>query len=242
MEVSISGMGHDFRDRHPSVFNKRKKAAHCAFQASHAARAIDEFLNGSMLWASISCVLTLYALFIDDLRLIYFPKETDAAFVVGNWIVMSIFVAEWLLESIVRPRYACTLTSLLDLAAAVSLIPATELVQDETSVARITRTFRALRILRGTRGAAMALKTEATLKSAIAMATYRRGRDSDDRGNGDQRRRKLRGVCCDSGRNVGEAENELDDFAAEVEISVTSDNSRSGKDASGLREPAHQGV
>ena len=112
------------------------------------AKAADNFLNNGITWAAIAVVLTIYALFIDDLRLLYFPKTSDPTFVVINWIILFIFLLEWIIDSIVRPEYFKSLTSLLDLLAALSLVPVTELIQDETSVARIARTFRALRILR----------------------------------------------------------------------------------------------
>ena len=131
---------------------------------SESAKAIDNFLNQSITWSIIAIILTIYALFIDDLRLLYFSKTSDKLCSIINWIILVIFLLEWLLDSIVRPEYVNSLTGALDLLAALSLVPATEFLQDETSVARIARTFRALRILRATRAAAMALKTEASVK------------------------------------------------------------------------------
>ena len=146
-------------------------------QKSSRAEAVDHFLNESMVWATTAVILTVYALFIDDLRLLYFPKDSDSAMNVINWVIMAIFLFEWLADSIVRPEYAGSLTSWLDLLAALSLVPSTVFLQDETSVARIARTFRALRILRATRAAAMALKMEGrakTVSRARALKIQRR--------------------------------------------------------------------
>ena len=142
--------------------------------------ALNTFLNSSITWASIAVVLTLYALFVDDVRLLYFPKESDSVIIFVNWIIFAIFVIEWWIDSIVRPEYLGSLTSFLDLLAALSLIPATEFLQDETSVARIARTFRALRILRATRAAAMALKTEASVKRVKSARSLRQITNAGD--------------------------------------------------------------
>ena len=106
-------------------------------------------------------MLTIWALYVDDLKLLYLPKTIDPIISVINWIIFAIFMIEWGLDSLVHLEYFGSLTSVMDLLAAMSLIPMGEIMQDQTSVARIARTFRALRILRATRAAAMALKTEA---------------------------------------------------------------------------------
>ena len=127
---------------------------------------LDHFLNHSLSWAAIVCVLTIWALYIDDLRGLFFPKELDPMFAIINWIIFGIFLFEWVADSAVHQGYFGSLTSAMDLLAALSLVPMGEIMQDQTSVARIARTFRALRILRATRAAAMALKTEASMKRA----------------------------------------------------------------------------
>ena len=111
-------------------------------------------------------MLTIWALYVDDLKLLYLPKTIDPIISVINWIIFAIFMIEWGLDSLVHLEYFGSLTSVMDLLAALSLIPMGEIMQDQTSVARIARTFRALRILRATRAAAMALKTEAAMKRA----------------------------------------------------------------------------
>ena len=180
-------------------------------QKDKRAEATDDFLNESMIWATIAVILTVYALFIDDLRLLYFPKSSDNIIVTVNWIIMAIFLLEWLADSVVRPEYAGSLTSWLDLLAALSLVPATEFMQDETSVARIARTFRALRILRATRAAAMALKTEDRAKRvSIAQnlkirrrESYRRkendssGNEEDDEEDAENSRSILEGILLE---------------------------------------------
>ena len=144
---------------------------------SPAAVSLDQFLSHSMTWACIVCILTLWALYIDDVRTLAMPKESDPVFATINWIIFGIFIIEWVADSFVHVDYFLSLTSFMDLMAALSLVPIQELLNDantDLSVARIARTFRALRILRATRAAAMALKAEATLKRAAHSRRIRR--------------------------------------------------------------------
>ena len=127
---------------------------------------VDHFLNHSLTWASIVCLLTIWALYADDVKGIYIAKEYDRLFATINWLIFIVFMFEWLADSVVHLDYFGSLTSMMDLLAALSLVPMGEVLQDQTSVARVARTFRALRILRATRAAAMALKTEASMKRA----------------------------------------------------------------------------
>jgi hypothetical protein len=154
------------KEYRPNKTKKLKNIHILHVLTSPHAVALDHFLNHSLIWASIVCVLTIWALYIDDLRFLYFPKEYDYAIALINWIIFAIFMLEWAADSAVHLHYFGSLTSIMDLLAALSLVPMGEVLQDQTSVARIARTFRALRILRATRAAAMALKTEAALKRA----------------------------------------------------------------------------
>ena len=49
--------------------------------------ALDHFLNFSLTWASIVCVLTIWALYSEDLKGIYIAKEYDSLFASVNWII-----------------------------------------------------------------------------------------------------------------------------------------------------------
>eukprot|EP00946_MAST-07B_sp_MAST-7B-sp1_P000852 g852.t1 len=155
-----------YRRTPPAVKAKKTQAS---ILTSPLAVSLDHFLNHSMAWAFLVCVLTIWALYIDDIRLLHLPKDSDPAFATINWLIFAVFMAEWVIDSLVHVNYFMSLTSMMDLLAAASLIPIQEILNDanaDLSVARIARTFRALRILRATRAAAMALKAEATLKRA----------------------------------------------------------------------------
>ena len=156
---------HVSKYRRPSKTKKIRHLKKKILIGPHAVK-LDQFLNHSLSWASIVCVLTLWALYIDDLRGLYFDKSLDSTFAIINWIIFAVFLFEWLADSLVHLDYFGSLTSAMDLLAALSLVPMGEFMQDQTSVARVARTFRALRILRATRAAAMALKSEASIKRA----------------------------------------------------------------------------
>ena len=139
------------------------------------AKAIDKFLSRNMGWSVVVMILTVWALFMDDILYLAMPKEADIIFFVISWLIFVVFFTEVVLDSIVERDYIFSLVMLMDLLAAVSLIPFTQIVEqgidksadetmDEAAVARIARTFRALRILRATRAAAMTLKTTTIVK------------------------------------------------------------------------------
>jgi class 3 adenylate cyclase len=150
------------------------------------AKAIDDFLSRNLAWSIVVMILTVWALFMDDLLYLLLPKEADMVFFVISWVIFFIFFTEVVLDSIVERDYIFSLVMLMDLLAAVSLIPFTLLVEqeidsstdetmDDAAVARIARTFRALRILRATRAAAMTLKTTTVIKRAAQGVDRARG-------------------------------------------------------------------
>lgn len=155
------------------------------------AKTTNNFLSRNMGWSVVVMILTVWALFMDDLLYLAFPKEADMVFFVISWLIFIIFFMEVVLSSIVERGYILSLPMAMDLLAAMSLIPFTQIVEqgidsttdetmDEAAVARIARTFRALRILRATRAAAMTLKTTTVMKRATAEAN-RKSNSSDDR-------------------------------------------------------------
>jgi len=156
-----------------------------ACQSKPMAKKIENFLSRNMVWSVVVLVLTIWALFMDDLLYLVFPKGADMTFFVLSWVIFLIFFMEVVLSSIVERGYIISLPMWMDLLAAISLIPFTQIVErgmsneadetmDEAAVARIARTFRALRILRATRAAAMTLKTTAKLKRANADVTRKK--------------------------------------------------------------------
>ena len=153
------------REYRSKTTKKKIKKISLHILTSPCAVTLDHFLNHSLMWAGIVCLLTIWTLYADDLRFLYLSKNIDSTMSFINWIIFCVFLFEWIADSIVHLGYFGSLTSMMDLLAAVSLVPLDGLTQS-TSVARIARTFRALRILRATRAAAMALKTEAAMKRA----------------------------------------------------------------------------
>jgi class 3 adenylate cyclase len=131
---------------------------------------VDDVINNSITWSMFVCFLTVWALFSDDVRLLCLPKVVDLPMLIVTLVILAIFLVEFGLCWAVSPGYPCSLGALMDLLAALSLIPFEELlagvggVGDSISVARVARAARALRILRATRAAAMALKTEARVR------------------------------------------------------------------------------
>lgn len=131
---------------------------------------IDDFLNLSVPWSAFVCILTIWALFIDDLRVLSMPKSTDTAVLIVNLIILGVFMGEFILCWLVQKSYRFSLAAFMDFLAAASLVPIEEAlstigsVGDSISVARVARAARALRILRSVRAATMALKIDSRMR------------------------------------------------------------------------------
>lgn len=67
-------------------------------------------------------VITLYALFGDDLRLTFFKKSSDNVFYSISTFALGFFLLELLLMSISIPRYFNSFYFYLDFVATASLI------------------------------------------------------------------------------------------------------------------------
>ena len=153
---------------------------------------LNEFLSSNMGWSILVLVLTIWALYMDDIQYLYISKEADNFLFGIAWLIFTVFFMEVVISVVVEKGYIFSLVMIMDLLAAISLIPFTSLVEqgslgtegdetmDEAAVARIARTFRALRILRATRAAAMTLKTTTVIKRAADDAA-RRQRNQDRR-------------------------------------------------------------
>lgn len=153
----------------------------------------NKFLSSNMGWSILVLVLTIWALYMDDIQYLFITKDADSALFGIAWFIFLIFFFEVVVSAIVERGYLFSLVMVMDLLAAVSLIPFTSLVEqgslgsggdetmDEAAVARIARTFRALRILRATRAAAMTLKTTTVMKRAADDAVARKRSQADRR-------------------------------------------------------------
>lgn len=141
------------------------------------AAKIEDFLLGNLAWSFFVVILTVWALYVDDIQAICLPKEVDAGFYIVTWLILFIFLSEFIILAIVQRGYLCSLQALMDLLAALSLVPVEKLladlsdVSDKISVARVARATRAARILRSTRAAALALKAKKTMKRARKKQT-----------------------------------------------------------------------
>ena len=108
-------------------------------------------------------VLTFYALFCDDIRIIFFSKEVDNFFYAISCLVLLAFFTEILLYSIASPDYFLAFFFWLDVVAALSIIPDIGWIMDNLAgsstdqaaslaktsrAARVTRVIRIIRIIR----------------------------------------------------------------------------------------------
>ena len=67
-------------------------------------------------------VVTIYALFGDDVRLLAFPKGADETFTTLNIISLALFLLELVLASIGKPDYFNSFFFWLDLVSTLSII------------------------------------------------------------------------------------------------------------------------
>lgn len=68
-------------------------------------------------------LLTIYALFFDDIRIISFPKSADEVFFTLTLIVMITFTLEIIVSSYANPKYLFSFFFWLDIISTLSMIP-----------------------------------------------------------------------------------------------------------------------
>jgi hypothetical protein len=83
--------------------------------------SVDKFINRWPVTIFMT-VVTVYALFADDLRLLFFTKPADAAFYVITFLALIFFLLELVLASLATPDYFLGFYFWLDLVATLSLI------------------------------------------------------------------------------------------------------------------------
>ena len=101
-------------------------------------------------------VITVYALFFDDLRQIFFEKKDDEVFFGLTTVCLGFFLLEILLSSYALPDYFLSFFFWLDVVATVSLIGdigwifdnLTQASTDTTNLAKTSRAARVTRIIR----------------------------------------------------------------------------------------------
>jgi hypothetical protein len=67
-------------------------------------------------------IATIYALFFDDIRILYIPKVADDAFFALTSIALVLFTLEIVLASLAKPGYRFSFFFILDVVSTVSLI------------------------------------------------------------------------------------------------------------------------
>lgn len=112
------------------------------------------------LFSGFFVILTVYALFAVDLDSAYGDKDTEVIISICTTVVFVLFVVEFSLFSIAKPKYCLRLPFWLDLLALASLVPDTYVFQrvlfpnsqpslaQARVAARATRTFRINRLIR----------------------------------------------------------------------------------------------
>lgn len=67
-------------------------------------------------------LVTIYALFGDDIRLLAFPRDADGTFTILNIIALALFLLELLIASVGKPDYFNSFFFWLDLISTLSII------------------------------------------------------------------------------------------------------------------------
>jgi len=114
-------------------------------------------------WQTLMLVITVFALFGEDFRLCFMPKDVDVTFIITTAVVFSLFIVELVVTSLVRPGYIGRFFFWLDLLAAISLMPdfitiaflsyarAGRAARVGTKAGRIVRFIRLVRLFRAAR-------------------------------------------------------------------------------------------
>jgi hypothetical protein len=110
-------------------------------------------------------IITIYALYFDDLRILLFPKSHDDIFFGITLVGMICFALEIVLSSYAKPEYIFSFFFYLDMVSTVSMIPdcgwiwdaivgdadtssnATDLAKTSRA-SKVTRVIRILRLIR----------------------------------------------------------------------------------------------
>ena len=71
----------------------------------------------------IMTLLTIYALFFDDIRIVHFSKESDQTFYGIATFVFACFVLEIITSSMAKKGYLWSFFFWLDLIATISMVP-----------------------------------------------------------------------------------------------------------------------
>jgi len=81
-----------------------------------------KFVDGRGM-SAVMAILTVFALFGDDVRLLAFDRDADSFFFLISFIALIMFFLEFGLNTYSKPEYACGFYFVLDLVSTISLIP-----------------------------------------------------------------------------------------------------------------------
>lgn len=85
-------------------------------------KKIEHFID-STGFTIFMTLITIYALFFDDLRILFFPKSTDDIFFGITLVGMICFAVEIILASFAKDDYLMSFFFYLDLVSTLSMIP-----------------------------------------------------------------------------------------------------------------------
>jgi len=91
------------------------------FQNRDYVKKIEKFVDGTKVQLFL-LVLTLFALFGEDIKMSFLPREVDHGFRITTILVFCSFLLELVVISVVKPKYFLNFFFWLDLIAAISLL------------------------------------------------------------------------------------------------------------------------
>lgn len=85
-------------------------------------KQVSDFLNHGVIQVFI-LTITTWAIFGDDIRFVWMSPLVDDFFEIINWIIMGVFILEYLMNIYIDNKYAYTVFSALDILSIISMIP-----------------------------------------------------------------------------------------------------------------------
>ena len=117
---------------------------------------MERKVRSSRAYFSLVILATLYAVFANDLRLLFLPKSADLTVDAIFYLCFGLFTLDITFSACFEPRYFGSLIFLLDIVATASMViqPLLDSGSQQSkriAIARLARVVRLLRIMRVTR-------------------------------------------------------------------------------------------
>jgi branched-subunit amino acid transport protein AzlD len=90
-----------------------------------------EFILDHWITSTIMTIVTIYALFSDDVKMLFFTKPVDELFDIMTIVALVLFTFEIIVSSIVKEDYTCGFYFWLDFISTLSLIMDIGFVMDK---------------------------------------------------------------------------------------------------------------